>query len=295
MLRISVVLPNYNSGETLERAIQSLITQDYPHRQYIIVDSKSTDESPAIIEAYRKYFDHIIIEKDRGQADGINKGFLLATGDIFGWLCADDELLPGALTHIARLFKENPKMQVLTGGCERVFSDGSRIMSPAQSDAWDKIRMQNVIEQPSTFWRADIHRALGPLDLNYHMSFDWDLWIRMCISQARLITTEQVLSRYYFTDSNKSGSAGNDFASEAFRIIKKYGPLRGWLAYIYRFIYYHFDLKGCYDYPPECSKLRWFFYKWTRRILIKIISEYLLNMYNWHFAACQERGRVWWR
>jgi glycosyltransferase involved in cell wall biosynthesis len=179
MLRISIVVPNFNSGDTIERAIHSLIEQEYPDKQLILVDGGSKDSSVSVIEKYRRHFDKIFIEKDQGQADALNKGFSLADGDIFGWLCADDELLPGAMKHVAECFACDPRAEVLTGKCERIYPDGTFFVSPARADAWEVINVQNVIEQPSTFWRSSLHRALGELDLSYRMAFDWDFWIRI--------------------------------------------------------------------------------------------------------------------
>jgi glycosyltransferase involved in cell wall biosynthesis len=294
MLKISIVIPNFNSGDTLERAIHSLIDQDYPHKQLILVDGGSVDGSIPIIDKHRGHFDTVISERDRGQADALNKGFSQADGDIFGWLCADDELLPGAMRHVAALFENDPEAEVLTGRCERIYPDGSTYISPARSDAWEVINVQDVIEQPSTFWRSSFHRRLGELDVSYRMAFDWDLWVRMRNMNARLITTDRILSRYFFTKSNKSGNAGNEFAEEAFRIIRKYGPLHGGLAYIFRFLYYHFDLKGAFVYPPSSSRFRWTLFRWTWCFLRFVIGQRLLYLYNWHFAACQEQGLEWW-
>jgi len=294
MLRFAIVIPNYNAGPVLERCIRSLLDQDYPELRLIMADAGSTDESRDVIERYRDAFDVVISEKDDGQADGLNKGFARADGDVFGWLCADDELLPGALKHVAETFDRHPDADVVNGACERIYPDGLRIIYPSAPDAWDVITVKDVIEQPSTFWRAELHRKLAPLDTSYYMAFDWDLWIRMAASRAKLVATDRTLSRYYFTDMNKCGRAGNRFAQEAYRIIRTYGPLRGRLAPIYRFIYHHFDLKGCYDRPVQCSRLRWFAYWLTRAVLRVLIGERLLNMYNWHFAACQERNMKWW-
>ncbi len=293
-LRISLVIPSYNSGRTLERAIQSLIAQNYPDLQLILADAGSTDESREILERYRGAFDVWISEPDGGQADGLNKGFARADGEIFGWLCADDELLPGALCHVASIFEANPAAGVVTGACERVYPDGSRALSPADSQAWDKIATLDVIEQPSTFWRAALHRSVGPLDTSFDLAFDWDLWCRFARARAALVTTEQVLSRYYFSSTNKSGSAGDLFAREAFRILRRYGPLRGRLAYIYRFLYRHFDLHGCWDAPGSCSALRIAAFLATLTVLRWTVGPRLLHRYNWHFAARQQRGLKWW-
>jgi glycosyltransferase involved in cell wall biosynthesis len=292
-LRFSIVLPNFNSGEVLERAVRSLISQNYPNLQLIVADAGSDDSSSGIIESYKEHFDIIIREKDKGQADGLNRGFTRADGDVFGWLCADDELLPGALLHVAELFENHPETDVVTGGCERIYEDDSTEMTFPYPDTWERIGVQNVIEQPSTFWRAQLHRRIGTLDLDYQLGFDWDLWARMGKAGARLATTDRVLSRYYFSGDNKCSKAGNLFAEEAFRILKKYGPLSGCLAYVYRFLYYHFDLRGCFDKPPTSTALRYFLYRLTCAFLKRIIGMKYLWMYNWHFASCQERGLKW--
>ena len=287
-------MPNFNSGPVLERALQSLFRQNYPNLELIVADSASQDLSRDIIHRYRDRFEVLLTAKDNGQADGLNRGFARARGDIFGWLCADDELLPGALERVASVFQANPEAGVVTGSCERVYPDGSHRITPADPAAWDKIGAIDVIEQPSTFWRAEWHRRLAPLDNSFHLAFDWDLWCRMRRAGALLAATDQVLSRYYFSDSNKSGSAGDLFACEAFRILRRYGPLRGRLAYIYRFLYRHFDLRGCYDQPRTCSAFRFAVFSVTRRLLRMIAGDRNIARYNWHFAACQQRGRQWW-
>jgi len=293
-LRISIVIPNFNSGEVLERAIRSLLNQDYPDLQLIVADGGSRDVSREILERYRAAFDVLISEKDAGQADGLNKGFAHANGEIYGWLCADDELMPGALSQVAEVFRRHPEADVVTGYCARIYPDGSPYHSPPDPQAWEKIHILDVIEQPSTFWKADLHRKLGRLDTSYHLAFDWDLWCRMRLAGARLATTEAVLSRYHFSATNKSGSAGELFAREAFRIIRKYGPLGGRLAYIFRFLYRHFDLKGCYDQPPTASRARLLAWGAVLHGLRALIGEELLYRYNWHFASCQQRNLKWW-
>ncbi|HID97452.1 MAG TPA: glycosyltransferase [Thermodesulfobacteriaceae bacterium] len=292
-LQFSIVIPNFNSGEVLERAIRSLIGQEYPLLQIIMVDAGSNDVSTGIIDRYRKYFDVLIVGPDRGQADGLNKGFSLATGDVFGWLCADDELLPGTLAHVAEIFETDPHADMVTGGCERIFEDGTSVITRANPRVTEEIGIQNSIEQPSTFWKAALHKQTGELDLSYYLGFDWDFWARMIRNGAAVVTTDRVLSRYYFSDTNKCGTAGNLFAEEAFRVIRKHGPMAGGLAYVYRFLYFHFDLKGCFDRPPRSTRNRYLLYRYTRNILKFLIGPRLLNMYNWHFASCQERNIKW--
>jgi glycosyltransferase involved in cell wall biosynthesis len=291
-LRFSIVVPNYNSGDVLERAIRSLLAQDYPELELIVADSNSSDISRQILEQHRGAFATLLSEKDNGQADGLNRGFAHAHGGVHAWLCADDELLPGALEHVAGLFATHPEADVVIGGCERVFADGSTSITPARADTWNIIGIQNVVDQPSVFWRADLHKRIGPVDCSYQLAFDWDFWCRMREAGARLVTTDRLLSRYHFSATNKSGGAGCQHVRESFRVVRRYGPLG--LAWIFRFLYHVFDLNGCYDQPPTCSPMMSAAFVASHAALRLVIGRERLYLYNWHFASCQERGLRWW-
>jgi glycosyltransferase involved in cell wall biosynthesis len=293
-MRVSVVVPNFNSGTVLERALRSLKKQHYGELEVIVVDSLSTDGSRGVLENNAGWISKLIFEKDSGQTDGLNKGFRAATGEIFGWLCADDELTDSALRHVAAVFREHQETEVVMGACERRFPDGSSVVTPAREDVWDRIGIQNVIDQPSLFWRSSLHRRIGELDPSFRLAFDWDLWCRMRNARARVRVTDQVLSIYHFSAHNQSSTAGNRHAEESFRILRKYGPLRGALAYVFRFLYRHFDLKGCYDQPPTCTEARARWFAATMLLLRAILGQRLLYSYNWHFASCQERKMKWW-
>jgi glycosyltransferase involved in cell wall biosynthesis len=292
-MRFSIVVPNYNSGAVIERALRSLITQ-VPRPEVIVADSESHDGSRDVIERFRPELDTVLIEKDRGQADGLNRGFARASGDVFGWLCADDELAPGALDHVADLFRRDPEADVVIGSCERVFPDGTTFLTRARADTWDVIGVQNVVDQPGVFWKASLHRRLGLLDDSYQLAFDWDFWCRMRDAGARLVTSDRVLARYFFTDTNKSGRSGRLHVRESFRILRRYGPLRGALAYVFLFLYHAFDLHGCYDRPPTCTRLRAAAYAVSLAALCAVVGRKRVFAYNWHFASCQERGLRWW-
>ena len=294
-MRFTVVVPHLNSGAALERGLASLRAQQGVELQIILVDGGSTDESRDTIQRHRDAIDVLIVEPDEGYADALNKGFARADGDVFGWLPADDELLPGALAAAAEVFAAHPDCDVVTGACERVFEDGTRLLVPPDPRAWEKIQVQDVIEQTATFWRRELHARVAPLD---HKRFpyiaDWDLWVRMSEAGARLRTTDRLLSRYHFSAHNQTSRAGRRFVEEAFRLLRLRGPLGGSLAYVYRFLYHQFDLKGCYDRPPTCAPARARLFVWVLRTLKLTFGQRFINMYNWHFAACQERGLKWW-
>jgi len=293
-MRFSVVVPNYNSGAVLERCLESLKRQNYDGLEVIVVDSLSTDESSAVIERNRHWLSRVISEKDQGQADGLNKGFREATGEIFAWLCADDELMPSALDQVAAIFGDHPETDVVLGSCERRFPDGSMVITPAREDTWRQIGIQNVIDQPSMFWRSSLHRRLGELDTSFRLAFDWDFWCRMRNARARLRTIDHPLSIYHFTADNQSGKAGNRHAEESFRILRRYGPRGGLVAYAFRLLYFKFDLQGCYDQPPTCTPARARLFAATLLGFRLLLGRKLAYSYNWHFASCQERNLRWW-
>jgi glycosyltransferase involved in cell wall biosynthesis len=293
-MRISLVIPNYNSGPVLERAIRSVLEQQYSDLELIVVDSLSTDESKDTIDKYRPQLSHLVREKDRGPADGINKGFARATGDIYAWLGADDELAPDAFHAVVNIFKEHPEADVVIGACERVFADGSRLITTPPPDALALAGRINLIEQPSCFWRAELHHRCGPLDATYKLAFDWELWCRMRDAGAKPFFTDRVLSHYYFSATNITSASGAGHVREATRILRKYGPLGGGLAYIYNVLFWIFDMHGCYDSPPTCTPLRARAFGYVLRFLVATIGRDLAYGYNWHFASRQARGLKWW-
>src|SRR5215469_16483294 len=111
-MKISVVTLSFNQGAFLARAIESVISQGYTDLEYIIVDPGSTDGSREIIQKYVHQISCVILEKDNGAADGLNKGFSRANGDVYGFLNADDLLLPGSLQQVAEFFRRNPHYDI---------------------------------------------------------------------------------------------------------------------------------------------------------------------------------------
>lgn len=293
MLRFSIVIPNLNSGGTLERAILSVLNQNYSNVQLIVADGGSSDNSAEILSRFSDRIDILIRNKDNGQADGINRAFRRAEGDVFAWLCADDELLPGALHHAAGLFETNPQAGVVAGGADRVFGVSFTSPAPIRPDAWHVIGLRNTLDQPSVFWRSEWHRRAGELDTSFDLAFDWEFWCRLKRAGAQLLITERTLSRYYFSRTNKTSTGGGKHVDEGYRIVRKYGSHNGLMARLYRGFYAWFDLHGCMDHPPSASKLRMLAFRAARLISLLTLGNAVAE-YNWHFASLQQRGLDWW-
>src|SRR5204862_6957865 len=113
--RITVVTPSYNQGQFLERAIVSVLSQNYANLEYLVFDAGSTDNTLAILKKYGKRLTYWTSESDRGQSDAICKGWNMATGDVLAWLNTDDFYYPGALHEVGRLFGANPNLKMVCG------------------------------------------------------------------------------------------------------------------------------------------------------------------------------------
>lgn len=172
---ITIVTPSYQQGEYLEETLRSVLLQNYPHLEFIVMDGGSTDASPSIIERYRPWLTFAHSERDRGQSHAINRGFSLGSGDIFGWLNSDDIYLPGTLRRIAQEWKQ---------GAEFVYSDmleldqrsGKIAYLPAHRAHARYVRFPGLVAQATTFWSASRHQ---PLWEEQHCALDYELWIRL--------------------------------------------------------------------------------------------------------------------
>jgi glycosyltransferase involved in cell wall biosynthesis len=176
---VSVVTPSYNMGEYLRETIESVLTQDYPHIEYIVMDAGSTDGT---LDILRQYESRLRFESkpDGGAADAVNRGFLQSRGCIFAFLNADDTYLPGAISAAVRGFLENADAAVIYG--EAYWTDRyGRILKPypTRADAAVLLGQQCFICQPASFLRRAAFEEAGMLDAALKYTFDYDLWIRL--------------------------------------------------------------------------------------------------------------------
>lgn len=287
------MVPSFNAAATIERTLRSLVLQNYPELELICMDGASSDGTQAVVE---RYADHVAVfrsEKDSCQAEALNKGLRLATGDVVGWLCADDELAPGALPLVGHFFLKHPQIDVITGGCRRVFDDGSSYDTTPGQDFMRLLFLKNTLEQPSTFWRRHVQEAVGPLSEELKYAFDWEYWCRMKSLGVSFSAVDDVLSVYHFSDSNLTSTGGRAIADEMYQIVRRYGPYGGRLAWAYRLLYRAFDLQGFYDSDADKHGAGKYLFNGTLRLLYWLYDSESINSYNWNFASRQERGLGW--
>lgn len=290
-MKISIVIPVFNGADTLERALDSLRAQNDPDLEVIVMDAASPDGGAEMARRYGAPVTTVISEADEGQADALNKGFAKARGDVLGWLCADDLLAPGALSAVRQAFEADPQMDVITGGCVRRFPDGAVHQTCPPADFLDALYLMNPIEQPSTFWRRAAADCAGPLDTSLRYAFDWEYWCRLKQTGARFHAVETVLSEYIFSHTNLTSTGGRAIVKEMQQVIGRYGPYGGRVAWVYRFLYHAFDLRGFYDEAGALHKPAWQrrVFHLTLRALYLIFDQTTVNRYNWNWVSRQER------
>lgn len=186
---VSIVTPSFNQAQYLEQTIQSVLSQDYPAIEYLVVDGGSTDGS---VEIIRKYADRLtwwVSEPDTGQAEAINKGLVRANGEFIAWLNSDDIYLPGAVSQAAEALNQDPRLGLVFGNALSIDEKGKPIGIFSFPD-WNLLDLASfrIICQPAVFMRRSILKQSGELIPDYHFMLDHQLWIRI----ARISTIQHI-------------------------------------------------------------------------------------------------------
>lgn len=229
---ISVVTCSYQQARYLEQAIRSVVEQDYPRLEYIVIDGGSTDGSREVIAQHAASLAHWISESDRGQTDALQKGFRRARGEICGWLCSDDLLLPGALRAVATYFSSHPGVVAAYGDALWI-DDAGRFLRPKREMSFNRfvfLHDHNYVPQPSMFWRREVYEAVGGLDPTFDLAMDADLWERLS-RQGRVGHIPHYLSCMRFYPEQKTRRRHSDATYEHRLIGRRRGvESRGVLA-----------------------------------------------------------------
>lgn len=216
---VSIVTPSYNQAQFLEATIQSVLSQDYPRLEYIIVDGASTDGSPGIIRKYENRLAWWLSEKDKGQTDALNKGFENAKGEILAWLNSDDTYLPGAISAAVEFLQSNRQVGMVYGDANFIDEAGRVIgrFASAQTDLQRLRRGYVHIPQQASFFRRDLWTTVGPLDPSFYFAMDYDLWVRIA-EHARIKYVRQTWANFRLHGAAKTIAADDQCWPEMLRV-----------------------------------------------------------------------------
>jgi glycosyltransferase involved in cell wall biosynthesis len=243
-MRISIVTPAFNSATYITETIESVLSQEGDFEiEYILADGASSDQTVIIFNSYKEKLERgeyqvhckkitmqAFSEKDRGMYDAINKGFALATGEVYAWINSDDYYLPKAFDAVARIFQDYPDVRWISGVSEVVEEDGSIQCPPIMiyNQSWLAGGIHGTVApfvlQNAVFWRDSLSKKAGPIHAGYKLAGDYALWVTFA-KITPLYVFDKVVSRFRKREGQLSG-AMDKYRSEQAHIIPKQGLKR---------------------------------------------------------------------
>lgn len=226
--KISVITPSYNQGHLIRETIDSVLNQNYPNLEYIVMDGGSTDNTVQVLKQYKGKLDYVS-KKDRGQTDAINQGIKKATGDILMYLNSDDIMLPNTLNTVGEYFNSHPDAMWLTGDYFIIDEKGKKIQSFVANykkvlrniPIFDVLSIANFIIQPSTFWRKELTKEIGIFDESLHLCMDYDYWMRT-IQKYPLHVLPNHFSLFRIHGTSKGGTQYEKQFNEEHQVLCRY-------------------------------------------------------------------------
>jgi glycosyltransferase involved in cell wall biosynthesis len=222
--KISLVTPSLNQGKFIRATLESVLSQGYPDLDYRVQDGGSKDETLAVLRAFEPRVP-FVSEKDRGQADAINRGLSHANGEVLGYLNSDDVLLPGALAAVGEAFAANPELLFAWGRASYLDEAGNAV-SPylVRPDAVERLADACFIAQPAAFFRRKVWEEIGPFDESLHHTMDYDYWLRIAarypVSRTRFLDRELAGCRMHADAKTVAG--WSRALDEIFTLVKKH-------------------------------------------------------------------------
>jgi hypothetical protein len=207
-VRVSLVTISFNQAAFLERAIKSVLAQTHPDVEHIVVDPGSTDGSRELIERYRQHLAAVVLEPDSGPPDGMNRGFARATGDVYGFVNADDMLLPHAAAGAARAFEEHPAADVVYGHGYMVDRTDAvlRRFHSTRFTAWRFAHGAANVMQQATFVRREAFAAVGGFNPENRVTWDAELLVDLALAGCRFLRVDEYWGLFRLHPDSISGS-----------------------------------------------------------------------------------------
>lgn len=256
---VSIITPSYNQARFIEATINSVLSQNYPHIEYLIIDGGSTDGTLDILLRYEGRL-RWLSEPDTGQSEAINKGFRIAQGEVVAWLNSDDTYLPGTVTKVVDYLESHPEVMMVYGEGYEIDALGrirQRFPATEPFNLWRLIYYTDYILQQTVFIRREVFNEIGMLDESLHYGMDWDLFIRVG-KRFKVAYIPEYLANLREHSATKSSTGGLKRFEELVRIMRHHGRRR---------------------FPPAYLKYGWMPYQ--EAILRKMQQSFPLLNWNW--------------
>jgi glycosyltransferase involved in cell wall biosynthesis len=229
-------MPSYNQSQFIEESIQSILDQDYPSLEFMILDGGSSDGSQEIIQRYGRHLAFWQSQPDKGQTDALIQGFERATGDLLGWVNSDDVLLPGALQSIADAYVLYSKSGLFGGNFFLIDRDSriSRcIRLPAQAALFARHSLFAFC-QPGSFFKRQDYQAVGGLHAEFYSVMDADLYFRMTLNGTRYVHTHKYVAGFRVHGMSKTMAESDKYAQESKLLQHRFWPkMKSNLAWLF--------------------------------------------------------------
>lgn len=204
---VSIVTPSFNQAKFLERTIRSVLAQDYPRIEYIVIDAMSTDDTPQVLQKYERFITKIVREPDKGQSDAIDKGFKIASGDILTWINSDDCYCSSTVVSKAvAALRSNSEYDLVYGRRKYIDEHGYlALVRPFREFDYEALKLSCYLPQECCFWSREIYeRAGGFIDQSYNFAMDYELWMRLLENGAKFLAIRDFFGLYRLHQNAKS-------------------------------------------------------------------------------------------
>ncbi|MEN9610211.1 MAG: hypothetical protein RLZZ628_1025 [Bacteroidota bacterium] len=224
--KISIITPSFNQGQYIEATIRSILLQNYPNLEYIVIDGGSTDETVAILQKYDKWIYYWVSEPDDGQSDALNKGLAKATGTVFNWLNSDDYYLPNALQTVGQAFKQNDLLNVFCGREVVLPPNALHPVTQPRNPTVVRPTLEETIaigtiHQPPTFFRLSVFRQLGAVPTALYFCMDAALWLNYLtqFGLENIAQRDAILNVFRLHNHSKSMNSNAIYYSDRFNLL----------------------------------------------------------------------------